>query len=75
MTGTPSAPIFVPWDWTVARRRKAERGQGGSLSVNRKGGLQEAGVREEICRVMEGGRQAFEKRFKKIVFTILGSRS
>lgn len=43
--------------------------------VNCKGGLQEASVREEICRVMEGGRQAFEKRFKKIVFTTHGSRS
>lgn len=39
----------------------------GRTMVTREGGLQETGVREEICRVMEGGPQAFERRFKKIV--------
>lgn len=39
----------------------------GRTMVTRKGGLQESDVREEICRIMEGGPQAFEKRFKKIV--------
>ncbi len=31
------------------------------------GGLQERGVRDEICRVMEGGREAFESRYRRIM--------
>lgn len=31
------------------------------------GCLQERDVREEICRVMEGGRQAFEQRYRRIL--------
>ena len=35
--------------------------------VSRGGGLQEKDVREEICRVMEGGREAFESRYNRII--------
>ena len=45
-----------------------------SLSVNAGqtlvgycGGLQERGVRDEICRVMEGGREAFRSRYRRII--------
>ena len=31
------------------------------------GGLQERLVRDEICRVMEGGREAFETRYQRII--------
>ena len=31
------------------------------------GGLQERGVRDEICRVMEGGREAFQSRYRRIM--------
>jgi energy-coupling factor transporter ATP-binding protein EcfA2 len=31
-----------------------------------KGGLQEESVRDEVCKVMEGGREAFEKRYQRI---------
>ncbi len=31
------------------------------------GGLQEQKVRDEICRVMEGGREAFKSRYKRIM--------
>ena len=31
------------------------------------GGLQEQNVRNEICRVMEGGRDAFERRYRRIM--------
>lgn len=31
------------------------------------GGLQERKVREEICRVMEGGREAFRSRYRRIL--------
>ena len=32
-----------------------------------KGGLQERQIRDEICRVMEGGRKAFESRYQRIM--------
>lgn len=31
------------------------------------GGLQEQKIRDEICRVMEGGREAFESRYQRIM--------
>ena len=31
------------------------------------GSLQEREVREEVCRVMEGGRRAFEARYRRLV--------
>ena len=39
----------------------------GRTIVNRRGGLQELAVRDEICRVMEGGRDAFRDRYRRIV--------
>jgi hypothetical protein len=38
----------------------------GQCRIIVKGGLQEEAVREEVCRVMEGGREAFEKRYQRI---------
>ncbi len=40
---------------------------GGQTKITRQGGLQEENVREEICRVMEGGREAFERRYQRIM--------
>ena len=40
---------------------------GGQTLVGRHGGLQERAVRDEICRVMEGGREAFESRYHRII--------
>jgi DNA repair ATPase RecN/histidinol phosphatase-like PHP family hydrolase len=34
--------------------------------VTQRGALQEKTVRDEICRVMEGGREAFERRFRRL---------
>ena len=31
------------------------------------GSLQDQGVRDEVCRVMEGGRQAFERRYRRLL--------
>ncbi len=31
------------------------------------GALQEPGVRDEVCRVMEGGRQAFQARYRRLL--------
>ena len=40
---------------------------GGQSHIARHGGLQEVEVRDEICRVMEGGREAFESRYQRIM--------
>ena len=39
----------------------------GQTQVGCHGGLQERAVRDEICRVMEGGRQAFRSRYHRII--------
>jgi ABC-type cobalamin/Fe3+-siderophores transport system ATPase subunit len=40
---------------------------GGQCHVKARGALQEAAVREEVCRVMEGGREAFQRRYRRLV--------
>ena len=40
---------------------------GGQTRAMVEGGLQEGAVREEVCRVMEGGRRAFEERYRRIM--------
>lgn len=40
--------------------------RGGQCRVVERGALQEKLVREEVCRVMEGGREAFERRWKRL---------
>ena len=40
---------------------------GGQTQIACQGGLQEKGTRDEICRVMEGGREAFESRYQRIM--------
>ncbi len=39
----------------------------GQTAIVRQGGLQEREMRDEICRVMEGGREAFANRFRRII--------
>lgn len=39
----------------------------GQTQVNVAGGLQEQAIRDEICRVMEGGKDAFERRYRRIM--------
>jgi len=41
--------------------------RGGQTRQVCEGGLQEQKVRDEVCRVMEGGREAFEKRYARIL--------
>jgi len=38
----------------------------GQCCVTKRGSLQDSDLREEICRVMEGGREAFEQRYRRI---------
>jgi ABC-type enterochelin transport system ATPase subunit len=40
--------------------------QNGRCFVVQRGCLQETAVRDEVCRVMEGGREAFELRYRRI---------
>ena len=39
---------------------------GGQINLSHSGCLQERDIRKEICSVMEGGKTAFEKRYKRI---------
>lgn len=39
----------------------------GQIQQNDAGGLQERAVRERICNIMEGGRDAFRQRYKRIL--------
>ena len=39
---------------------------GGQCVVRQSGSLQEEGMREEVCRVMEGGREAFRRRYRRL---------
>jgi len=38
----------------------------GQCFVHQSGALQDKAVRDEVCRVMEGGRDAFERRWKRL---------
>ncbi len=40
--------------------------KGGQCIVAQSGALQEKAVRDEVCRVMEGGREAFSRRWKRL---------
>ena len=39
----------------------------GQTRIKSMGGLQESEVRAEVCRVMEGGQEAFENRYRRIM--------
>jgi len=41
--------------------------KGGQTVMEAQGGLQEATVRDKICEIMEGGRDAFERRYERIL--------
>jgi len=38
----------------------------GQSKIVAQGGLQESAIRDEICRIMEGGKEAFEQRYRRI---------
>ena len=38
----------------------------GQCRVIQSGSLQEESIREEVCRIMEGGREAFERRYRRL---------
>ena len=40
--------------------------RGGQCIVVQSGSLQEEAMREEVCRIVEGGREAFERRYRRL---------
>lgn len=40
--------------------------EGGQVQIDQQGGLEESSIRESICTIMEGGEDAFEKRYARI---------
>ena len=42
----------------------------GLVTLHQKGGLDEIEIRNEICNIMEGGREAFENRYKRIALEV-----
>ena len=40
--------------------------QGGQCRIRDSGSLQKSSLREEVCQVMEGGREAFERRYRRL---------
>ena len=40
--------------------------ENGQVQIDQEGGLEETSVRKTICNIMEGGRQAFDRRYKRI---------
>lgn len=61
---THNPNIVVHGDAELVLSLKAAAGQS---HIACQGGLQERQVRDEICNVMEGGREAFESRYQRIM--------
>ena len=40
---------------------------GGQCQIVQSGGLQDSKIRHEICNVLEGGKEAFERRYQRII--------
>ena len=60
---THNPNIVVNGDSELVHVLKFENGQ---VQIDQQGGLDVPIIREMICTIMEGGRQAFEKRYKRI---------
>ena len=61
---THNPNIVVHGDAELVISLESARGQS---QVSSMGGLQESKVRAEVCRVMEGGQEAFESRYRRIM--------
>ena len=62
VTHNPNIVVNGDAEFVVAMDFKA-----GQCRVSVSGCLQEKAVRDEICRLMEGGREAFEKRYRRVI--------
>ena len=61
MTHNPN--IVVNGDAELVHVLKYE---GGQIQIAQQGGIDESKISESICDIMEGGRQAFEKRYNRM---------
>lgn len=61
---THNANIVVNGDAEMVQPMEVRKRQ---IEAREGGGLQERHVRERICALMEGGREAFEQRYKRIL--------
>lgn len=60
---THNPNIVVNGDAELIHVLKFENGQ---VQIDQQGGLEEKKIRDAICTIMEGGRKAFDKRYKRI---------
>ena len=60
---THNANIVVNGDSELVHVLKFENGQ---VQVGQQGGLEEKSIRDSICTILEGGQEAFDKRYKRI---------
>lgn len=63
ITVTHNPNIVVNGDAEMIHALDFRRGQ---CRVVERGSLQDKSMRDEICRVMEGGREAFERRYRRL---------
>lgn len=61
VTHNPNVVVNADADYVIGLEFKA-----GEVHVTKDGGLQEQKIRDEVCRVVEGGREAFESRYSRI---------
>ena len=66
VTHNPNIVVHGDAEFVLSLRAgdKTDRGQS---RIACQGGLQQQEIRDEICRVMEGGREAFERRYQRIM--------
>ncbi len=64
---THNPNIVVNGDSELVHILKFENGQ---VQIDQQGGLEESSIREAICTIMEGGRKAFDKRYKRITLEV-----
>jgi hypothetical protein len=61
VTHNPNIVVNGDSEFVVALQDK------GSIEVAASGGLQEPDVRREVCEIMEGGKQALEQRYRRMI--------
>ncbi len=60
-THNPNIVVNGDADWITVLEYK-----NGQVRIHKQGNLMDQGIRDSICSIMEGGREAFEKLYKKI---------
>ncbi|MEE4672840.1 AAA family ATPase [Pseudomonas alliivorans] len=61
VTHNPNIVVNGDSEYVIALQDK------GNIEVAASGGLQELSVRREVCEIMEGGKQALEQRYRRMI--------